>query len=331
MGHLTAEERGVIEYALEKGTAISTIALELNRHPSTIYREIRRNSMKQGKQALYSAYPYRAQNAGNLAKIRRKRSRKPSKYTPRIEALITTYLDKKWSPEQIVNGLPRVNVSVKTIYNWIYSRLLDFSPKHLRRRGKTKRKYSRVSLVDRPDKEWFLTHSIDLRPEEVNNRSLFGHWEADSVVSGREGKGAVATFVERKTRKYVAYLLEQKNNTCMHQAMNQLLDDYPNCVHSITCDRGSEFIHSSSIEKIEQRSVEIYFAHAYSPQERGANENHNGLLREYFPKGHDFSKVSQEELTQATNAINERPRKVLSWKSANRAFRLESMRFTRYT
>lgn len=320
LGHLTAEERGAIEYGLSRKHKISAIALELNRHPSTIYREIKRNTYSQGKNAIYGAYPYQATNAGNLASLRKRKSHQPTKQQETILQTILVHLELKWSPEQIVNGLSGVSVSTKTIYNWIHQKILPFDRKKLRRKGKGYKEKETGTLLRRPDSDWLLQHSIELRPEEVNHRELFGHWEADSVLSGRKGSGAVASFLERKTRKYVTYKMARKTSQCMYEAFNQLLNDFKGCVHSVTCDRGTEFMNQEYVEQLEENNLEIYFAHPYSPHERGSNENHNGLLREYFPKGTDFGKVTQEKLTMATEAINQRPRKVLSWNTANNQF-----------
>lgn len=327
MGHLTAEERGKIEYGLDKGVKVSQIALDLNRHPSTIYREIKRNSMSQGKYSLYGPYPYRAMNAGNLATIRRQSSRKPSKINEKLIQIITACLENKWSPEQIANGVSKINITAKTIYNWIYNKVIPFDLKQLRRRGKNYQPKYKGKNLPRPETDWFLQHSIDLRHEEINHRQVFGHWEADSVLSGRNGSEAVASFVERKTRKYVTYKMAEKTSHCMYQAFQSLLRDFQGCVHSVTCDRGSEFTSPHYVALLEQENIAIYMAHPYSPHERGSNENHNGLLREYFPKGSDFSKVSQNDLNQATEAINNRPRKVLNWQTANRQFTIESSRY----
>ncbi len=326
MGHLTSEERGVIEYGLEKGTAISEIADGLNRHPSTIYREIKRNSMPQGKHALYGPYPYRATNAGNLATIRRKASVKTTQATPGLIKLILTHLENRWSPEQIVHGVKEVKVSVKTIYNWIYSKIIPFDIKKLRRKGKHYRPKQPGQVLKRPDTDWFLQRSIELRPEEVNTREIIGHWEADSVLSGKNGTEAIATFVERKTRKYVAYKMAVKNSECMYQAIQQLCREFKGCVQSITCDRGAEFVNTYYVDLLERQQLTLYMAHPYSPHERGSNENHNGLLREYFPKGTDFSHVSLEQLRAATESINDRPRKVLNWQTANQRFAIESFK-----
>ena len=328
MGHLTAEERGAIEYGLEKGDSVADIAVELNRHPSTIYREIKRNSLAQGTNARYAAYPYRAANASNLASLRRRESKKPSKATPRVINTILKYLTIKWSPEQIAKGVPALNLTAKTIYNWIYTKVVPFDIKRLRRRGKQYKRPEKGTLLRRPDSEWYLSRSIELRPEEVNRREMIGHWEADSVLSSRTGKGAVATFVERKTRKYIAYKLADQTSHSMYQAFQQLLSDFEVVVHSVTCDRGTEFINQQYVSELENLGLTVYFAHAYSPHERGSNENHNGLLREYFPKGTDFSKISQAELTQVTDAINNRPRKVLNWQTANKQFMVELSSYT---
>lgn len=268
--------------------------------------------MPKGANSFYAPYPYRAINAGNLATIRRKASRKPSKITNQLVQLITTCLENKWSPEQIANGISTIHVTPKTIYNWIYNKVIPFDIKKLRRRGKNYQPKSQGTLLKRPETDWFLQHSLDLRPDEVNQREIFGHWEADSVLSGRNGSEAVASFLERKTRKYVAYKMANKTSECMYQAFQKLLQDFKGCVHSVACDRGTEFTSTKYVSLWEQESVEVYMAHPYSPHERGSNENHNGLLREYYPKGTDFSQVSQQELDRATEAINQRPRKVLN-------------------
>ena len=212
---------------------IRVIALELNRHPSTIYREIKRNSFAKGKNARYAAYPYRATNAGNLARLRRNECRKPSKATPKVIRVIMDHLSLKWSPEQIAHSIPSLNVTPKTIYNWIYTKVIPFDIKGLRRRGKQYRPPVTGTVLRRPDTDWFLTRSIDLRPPEVDQRLMVGHWEADSVLSGRKGKGALATFVERKTRKYVAYKLRDHTSNSMYLAFKQLMKDFKGAVHSV--------------------------------------------------------------------------------------------------
>lgn len=178
-------------------------------------------------------------------------------------------------------------------------------------------------LLRRPDSKWLSDRSIELRPTEITTREAFGHWEADSVLSSRQSSAALATFVERKTRQYQTYRMPQKTAKDMYEAMRKLMKDYPNAVHSITCDRGTEFMSQKYVSLMEKLGVTIYFAHPFSPHERGSNEYHNGLLREYFPKGSTFTKITQRACNQATKAINNRPRKLFNWKSAQEVFQNE--------
>lgn len=323
MGHLTLDERGYIEVALMITTPIDEIAKHLGRHRSTIYREIKRNGYQQGEKAQVTDYPYSAINANNLARIRKKKTGSKSKFTKRLIERITYYLRLKLSPEQIVHGIPKIGVSVGTIYNWIYKRILPFSRKKLRHKGKRYKKYTSGKVLRQPDSEWFKERSLDRRPISCNHRTEFGHWEADSVLSSREGKSALATFVERKTRKYKSYKVKDQTSHSMFVAMKKLASEFPGTIRSITCDRGSEFTNQEYVAKLEKRGIAIYFAKPHSPYERGSNENHNGLLREYYPKGTNFDQVTQKELNKAILAINSRPRKVLHWKSANDCFNLE--------
>lgn len=323
MGHLTLDERGYIEIALTIDTPIAQIAEHLGRHRSTIYREIKRNSYKQGKRSQVTAYPYTASNANNLAIIRKKKTGSKSKFTKGLIERITHYLTLKFSPEQIVYGVPRINVSVGTIYNWIYKRVLPFDKKSLRHKGKRYKERVTGKFLRQPDSEWFKKRSLDRRSFSCNHRIEFGHWEADSVLSSREGKGALATFVERKTRKYKTYKMADQTSLSMFEAMKKLLLEFPDAVKSITCDRGSEFTNPTYVSKLEKKGVSIFFAKPYAPYERGSNENHNGLLREYYPKGTNFSLVSQKELNKAVLGINTRPRKVLQWQTANECFEQE--------
>ncbi len=296
MKQLTLKERNYIEFALTLDTPISKIALHLGRDRSTIYREIKRNSMPKGKKSTLAQYPYQATSANNCAKLRKRKVVTKTKATKGLIKRILHYLNLKFSPEQIVHGAPNINVSVGTIYNWIDKQIIPFDKKKLRLKGKRVRKRKEAGrLLSRPDSSWFIQHSIDNRPIECKHRIEFGHWEADSVLSRRGSNAAIATFIERKTRQYLAFKMPDKTSHSMYQAIKRLIKLYPSAIKSITCDRGTEFINQTYVAKLEKKGIKIYIAHAYSPQERGSNENHNGLLREYFPKGVDFQNVSQKE------------------------------------
>jgi len=285
MSHLTLNERGYIEIALTIDTPIDEIAEHLGRHRSTIYREIKRNSYQKGEKSQVADYPYTAINANNLAHLRKKQTGSKSKFTKGLIERITHFLTLKFSPEQIVNGIPRINVSVGTIYNWIYKKVLPFDKKNLRHKGKRYKERGTGKILRQPDSEWFKERSLDRRSFACNHRIEFGHWEADSIISSREGKGALATFVERKTRKYKTYKMADQTSLSMFEAMKKLLLEFPGAVKTITCDRGSEFTNPIYVSKLERKGISIFFAKPYAPDERGSNKNHNGLLREYYPKG----------------------------------------------
>lgn len=153
---------------------------------------------------------------------------------------------------------------------------------------------------------------------------IIGHWEADTVVLKRGVAACLATFVERKTRQYVAIKIPSKTGASMMTAIKKLIELYPNGVKSITCDSGNEFVNQFQISLLEDTfGCNIYYANPYAPHERGSNENHNGLLREYFPKPCNFKNISQSRITAATESLNNRPRKMHNWKSTNHKFNLE--------
>ena len=149
--------------------------------------------------------------------------------------------------------------------------------------------------------------------------SEFGHWELDSVVSGGGNKGCFSTFLERKSRLYVAYVGNDRTSKTMENAINKLFESLPKgALKSATTDRGKEFACHTNIKQ--QLHIPVYFADAYAPWQRGSNENSNGLLREFYPKKTDLGQVTQAELKHKLELINHRPRKCLGWKSATQAF-----------
>ena len=161
------------------------------------------------------------------------------------------------------------------------------------------------NFTKRPSTKKHLGKSIEESPEEINNRSRFGDWEIDSVLDGKtKGEPSILTLVERQTRYAVTKKLVEKKAEYVNQAVLECMKLYP--IKSITADNGSEF---SSLSEIE--GLDVYFAHAYSSYERGTNENFNGLLREFIPKGCSLKELNQNLLEDYTNAINERPRRIL--------------------
>ncbi|MBR8734894.1 IS30 family transposase ISSau1 [Fusobacterium necrophorum] len=177
----------------------------------------------------------------------------------------------------------------------------------LRRKGKKpkSRETRGKSIVGR---------SIHERSPEVQTRTSFGHWELDTMVSSRgQSKGCFATFVERKTRFYLAILIQDRSKHSMMEAMRKVIDSFPKgSFQSITSDRGKEF---ACYREIEELGIPFYFADSYCAWQRGSNENSNGLLREFFPKRTDLSKVEIEELQKVLLLLNHRPRKCLGFKT----------------
>ncbi|MFT8872272.1 MAG: IS30 family transposase [Sporolactobacillus sp.] len=163
--------------------------------------------------------------------------------------------------------------------------------------------------------------SIDERPETVNDRRQFGHWELDTVVSPRgKDKACLATFVERQTRYDQALLIPGRTAEAMNAAVETMCARFPSdAFQTATVDRGQEFAKSDALET--ERSLKFYFADPYASWQRGTNENHNGFIREFFPKGTRFSTVTQAEVDQAVQLINQRPRRCLGWQTAQESFR----------
>lgn len=225
---------------------------------------------------------------------------------------VIDYINEKlaltWSPEQIANTACEMKMpSFKTIYRWIYEGyLVKGNVNVLRRKGKIRKRLGNGGR--------FTTgKSIRKRDKRVYKRKEFGHWEADTVVSGRgKSKVCFATLAERKTRYYIAIKIPDRTGESMAKAIITTLSKLPReAVKTITCDRGSEFANWRDIE--EALNCEMYFADPYCAWQKGTNENLNGLLREFYPKGKDLSRVSEKTLKKNLALINARPKKVLSY------------------
>lgn len=307
--HLSKEERIVISTLLKEGKTKSYIAKELGRDPSTVGREIKRNSSL-GTYGLYTA------NQAHKRSIERKTNHKASKkLTGCMRMFIKYYYEQEqWSPEQI-NGYCNVNnidmVSHETIYQYIYSEIRagDLSPDHLRRHRKRRRK-----RLTKKDMRGTIPNriSIERRPAIVDDRSRIGDWEADTII-GKNHKGAILTLTERKSRYGRIIKLNGKNAEQLANKFIQAMSSMIPWIHTITFDNGKEFSrHELIAEKLQ---TDNYFAHPYSSHERGSNENMNGLIRQYLPKKTNFENVTQKQLDMIELKINTRPRKSLGFKS----------------
>lgn len=306
--HLTTFERARIETLHDQGISIRTIAEKLDRSPSTISRELKRNSQDG---------IYRSEKAQENYEKHRLHCGRIGKWSPDLAEIINEKLNMTWSPEQIVGRLFQESISFKTIYRWIYQGLLvDQNLNVLRHKGKRQKPKETRGRFN-------VGTSITKRPKEIRKRETFGHWELDSVVSSRgKSKGCFATFVERKTRWYMALKMPNRTSASMEKAIRTWMEQFPHgTIQTATVDRGKEFACYSTIEQ--DTDIRVYFAEPYSSWQRGSNENANGLLREFFPKKTDLSKVSDEELENALSLINNRPRKCLNWKTTHEAFQEE--------
>ena len=231
------------------------------------------------------------------------------------------FLDRHWSPEQIAARLKLENypiqISYKTIYRAIYAAMFDTpeqkrsegnrgARRKLRHRGKPRRPKGYVSNRGKIP----ISHELSERPVAALERSRFGDWEADTIV-GFNRKSGLLTLVDRKSRFLFAEKLTRLGSKEVASAMIEALDGQP--VHSITPDRGREFqLHGEVSAAL---GVPFYFPPAHQPWPRATNENTNGLLREYFPKGYDFSKLSDEDLQPVVDQLNHRPRKCLGYRT----------------
>lgn len=303
--HLTIEERACLRKYYVEGKSYREIARLLGRSPSTISREIARNYTH--RYAINTYYPHTAQKKYLL---RRSFCHRGMFGNKQAIDYINEKLQQTWSPEQIA-GTPCEGLklpSFKTIYRWIYEKyLVKGNVKVLRRKGKTRK---RLGTGGR-----FTTgKSIRKRDKSVYNRKEFGHWEADTVVSGRgKTKACFATLAERTTRYYIAIKIPDRTGETMAKAIIKELSKLPgDAVKTITCDRGSEFACWRQIEK--ELHCDMYFADPYCAWQKGTNENLNGLLREFYPKGRNLSRVSEATLKKNLALINARPKKVLGYK-----------------
>lgn len=300
--HLSLGERYQISALKGAKHSINFIARELNRSPSTISRELRRNKSLRG---------YRVNYAHNEACARR--SNNAFIIIADVWGWVTDKLKQSWSPEQIagVNG----NISHMSIYRYIWrdKRQGGILWQYLRRKAKLYRKRltaeTRGRINDRV--------SIHERPCVVEERSRIGDWEADTVI-GQYHKQAIVTLVERKTGLLKMKRVDNQTAQQVSQAMIELLKPVRLQVKTITSDNGKEF---AQHKKVKQKLFSpFFFADAYASWQRGTNENTNGLIREFLPKGCDFRQVSDNEMQAIEDKLNNRPRKRLGFKTPNQVF-----------
>ena len=310
--HLTIEERCCLREYYLKGYSYRKIAKLMGRNVSTISRELNRNFTH-----MYDIPTYFPHTAQKKYLLRRSYCHRGMFHNQEIIDYIHEKLLLTWSPDEIANTPCDLKMpTAKTIYRWIYEKYIPVNLKVLRRKGNSKGKKETRGKFN-------LGKSIRRRDRSIYKRLEFGHWEADTVVSGRgKSKACFATLAERKTRYYIAIKMPNRNAETMQKAIVAALSEFPSdAVKTITCDRGTEFANWKSIEN--ELNCEMYFADPYCAWQKGTNENLNGLLREFYPKGRNLSRVSPTTLKKNLELINSRPKKILNYQKPADLFESE--------
>lgn len=309
--HLTPQERDRIAELVNRGAEQQEIAKALGRSRSTISRELQRNG------AGDSYFAAQAQDQAERRRQERPLVRKME--VPELNAMVRTRLVQEWAPEQIAGRLrreypdcPDRQVSAQTIYTWIEQ---DEHCQHwrtfLRRRGRRPR--GRQNSL-----ETGAGARIDQRPEVIEARLRLGDFEGDTVL-GPVGTGGLATLVDRKSRYTLIVKIRSKQADHVHHKLKQRLKQLDEQHRrSLTLDNGTEFARCERLEK--HLGLELYFADPGCPYQRGTNENTNGLIRQYFPKGTDFREVSHCEVRRVENLLNHRPRACLGYRTPAEVF-----------
>jgi len=320
---LSTAEREYISRSLARGDNPTTIAKHLGRVTSTVTREVNNNSGLSGYRAFSAS-----QRAKRSATSRRQGKRRLA-IEPRLRWYVLTKLQQRWSPEEIVKRLEQeyptdmtMRISHEAIYQYIYvlprGELKQTLIKALRQERKHRRsKHKRSTEHEQRGK---IAHmlSIDERPTAVADRIVPGHWEGDLIV-GKNKRSALGTLVERVTRKTLLVRLTAKDAVSVRKAYAKKLCRLPKeLAQTLTYDQGKEM--SGHQQFSIDTGIQVYFAHPGAPWERGTNENTNGLIRQYFPKGTDFSTVSAQEIQRVERELNDRPRKVLDWRKPDEVF-----------
>jgi IS30 family transposase len=305
---LTQEERYQISALLKAGHNQTEIAMILGRHKSTISREVHRNKGLRG---------YRPQQAQRLTEERRQAKAKP-RISDTMWGDVEALLRQDWSPEQITLWF-KAECHTSVSHEWIYQYVLQDKAyggnlyRHLRCQKQRRKRYGSYSrrgqLIGRV--------SIDERPAIVDSRARIGDWELDTII-GKGHQQAIVSLTERKSRYTLIKKVTRKTAQSVSDAIISLLLPVSDKVYTLTSDNGKEFARHQTIA--DKLNAKFYFAHPYASWERGLNENTNGLIRQYFPKNRDFKTITQKEINQAMDKLNNRPRKCLGIKTPNQVF-----------
>ena len=323
-GRLNLAQRLAISMGMAAGRSHAEIARGIGFSRSTVSREVSRHRKPDG---TYD--PYAAQMSAERA-ARRPKMRKTDRDT-RLRAYVLEKLSLRWSPRQISVKMredypddEEMRVSHEAIYQALYVqgrgalRQELKLEKALRSGRKSRLPQSRLAAKRGKDKSWVEGCELSLRPAEAADRAAPGHWEGDLIIGG-DLKSCLITLVERQTRFALVSRLELHPTELVTSRLAQMAEEIPKALmRTLTWDQGMEM--ASHARFTEKTGVKVYFCDPHSPWQRGTNENTNGLIRDYFPKGTDFTKVTDEEVREMQDQLNGRPRETLGWQSPAEAF-----------
>lgn len=317
---LTSQEREIISVSLTEGLSYRAIARKIKRAPSTVMREVKRYSYK-----WREYHPILCHQRAAISASKRRRGKRKILLNHALRQVVEEKLKLFWSPEQIEKFLKfnyndsTMQASKETIYTYVYvfmRRNMREEFVHCMRQGRKRRRTigSVSSSTSRVSKVLGEIELIDERPSEAVDRLIPGHWEGDLMIGGAKEQSALGTLVERTTRFAILVPLKSKSAEEVRERFAEAINQLPSRLkRSLTYDQGSEMAQHRLFS--EQTQMKVYFAHPRSPWERGTNENTNGLIRQFFPKGTNFRNVSTAEIKRAQDLLNERPRKTLGFKT----------------
>lgn len=323
INELVFEDREEISRLLLLGLTFEDIGQAIDRDKSTISREVSRKGMDRTT--------YRALKAEKHARKQKKKQGRKCKidHNPELKKIVLEKLRKKWSPMQIASTLKTdyagditMRISHEAIYSYVYVLPRGALKKELlsclRQERKYRRKRSKKGNPEEKRGKIADMLSIEERPAEVADRIVPGHWEGD-LIMGKYKRTALGTLVERTTRSVILVHLTGKDATSVRRAYAREMKTLPQQMKlSLTYDQGKEM--SEHKQFTMDTNIQVFFAHPGSPWERGTNENTNGLIRQFFPKGTDFSNVSKREVKKVQQLLNTRPRKTLNWETPQETF-----------
>lgn len=325
--HLTINERAVIQYLLSIGKSPYYIARELDKAPNTIRNEIQRGSVEQIKHGKKVLIYFADVGQANYEKHRLNSCRcyKRLECSEFIGFVNSKVKDKGWSLDACFGWAKENNlferskmVCTKTLYNYTDHGLMEFKnidlPQKLHRNTKPHKIHSNKKKLGR---------SIESRPDNVDNRTEFGHWEIDTVIGRKSGIDSVLlTLAERQTRNFIVRKIANKTSEAVMAEIKKLYEEFGSCFSkvfkTITGDNGSEFAELSTLE--DKTDTKVYFTHPFSSFEKGTNERHNGLIRRFIPKGRSISDYSIDDIFMIEQWCNTLPRRILNYKTPETLF-----------